>query len=291
MGRLRRLLDAKSLVRIMEAHNGLSSLLVECLRYSGETVSREFDSIWLGSLTDSMAKGRPDSDYIDRTSRANTVNDILEVTTKPVFYDGGTGGVVEHFTKLVRSLERLGVSAVAIADEEQLEGAPDREFESGNIGKSAEGTVNKIHAGKHAQVTDDFMIVPRVASLRVGGVSSVRHGVACATAYIAAGADGLIIDLWDDSGNELVQFMRQFLNSEETVPVFVSANQSVAIDEHKLQEMGVSAVIYANQLLGAAHKAMAKVGHDILVNEGAPGGGEVFDLESRLLPGIGSNGG
>ncbi|MCK5606490.1 isocitrate lyase/phosphoenolpyruvate mutase family protein, partial [Candidatus Pacearchaeota archaeon] len=157
MKRLRRLLSAKNIVRIIEAHNGLTGLIAENAKVETKETEREFDGIWISSLTDSSAKGKPDMECVDLTSRMNTLHDILEVTTKPIIYDGDSGGIAEHFVFMVRTLERLGVSAVVIEDKSGLK--QNSLLQSGNNQKqdSIETVCTKITAGKRAQVTDDFM--------------------------------------------------------------------------------------------------------------------------------------
>ncbi|MCK4889703.1 MAG: isocitrate lyase/phosphoenolpyruvate mutase family protein, partial [Candidatus Aminicenantes bacterium] len=188
MSVLRRLLASKGLIRIMEAHNGLTGLIVEKTRIETRSSSKEFDGMWLSSLTDSTAKGKPDIEYVDLTSRMNTLNDILEVTTKPLIYDADSGGITEHFVFMVRTLERLGVSAVIIEDKKGLKQNSLLENTAGQKQERIENVCSKIRAGKRAQVTDDFMIIARIESLVLN--AGLENAVTRAKAYIEAGADG-----------------------------------------------------------------------------------------------------
>lgn len=273
MRRLRRLLHAKEMVRVMEVHNGLSGLIVERLSHVEGGMSREFDALWLSSLTDAAAKGRPDIEYIDRTSRSHTVNEILEITTKPVIYACGSGGPVEHFTKLVRSLERLGLSAVVIDDGEGAAGG----ISDNATGAARTDTVPaRIRAGKQAQVTDDFMIVARIEGLASG--SGMDHALRSAEDCIAAGADGIVVHSLDASGREIGDFMQAFRTLPRQVPVFAEPTRYAAVSERELADAGVSVVIYENHLLRAAHHAMEQAGRRILE------GGRAADAEALCTP-------
>ena len=191
MKRLMRLLDAKLIVRFLEAHNGLTGLIVEnfCMQ-SDETIT-EFDGMWLSSLTDSTAKGKPDIEAVDLTSRLQTINDILEVTTKPIIYDGDTGGRPEHFVFTVKSLERLGVSAIIIEDKIGLKKNSLFGVEVSQTQDTIENFSDKISIGKKACITDDFMIIARIESLILK--KGMDDALIRANAYIEAGADGIMI--------------------------------------------------------------------------------------------------
>ena len=184
--KLRRLLNAKKIVRLLEVHNGLTGLIVEDTHVEIDGVRNEFDGMWASSLTDSTAKGKPDIEAVDLTSRMHTLNDVLEVTTKPIVFDGDTGGKPEHFVFTVKTLERMGISAVIIEDKVGLK----RNSLFGNsvpqTQDSIEAFAHKISAGKKAQLTNDFMIIARIESLVLG--SGVPDALNRAKAYIDAGA-------------------------------------------------------------------------------------------------------
>ena len=261
--RLRRLLNAKPVVRVMEAHSGLSGLIVEHACVTKDNRKREFDAMWLSSLTDSTLKGKPDNESVDVTSRLRTVNDILEITTKPIIYDGDSGGLPEHFTFLVRSLERLGVSAVLFEDKIGLK--ENSLLEQGTVQQQAsiEDQCHKIKMGKQAQITDDFMIIARCESLIAG--KGEDDAISRCKAYCEAGADGIMIHSKSKTPDEIVSFVKRFraeVSSDKPIVVVPSTYSQVTEDE--LAKIGVNIVIYANQLLRAAYPAMQKVAERIL---------------------------
>lgn len=265
MKRLRRLIESKPLVRLMEAHNGLTGLIVENLQIIKNNTQKEFDGMWLSSLTDSTAKGKPDIEAVDLTSRMQTLNDIAEVTTKPIVYDGDTGGRVEHFVFTVKTLERLGVSAVIIEDKIGLKKnslfGTDAEQEQDTI----ESFSNKISAGKRSQITDDFMIIARIESLILK--KGIDDALTRAKAYIDAGADGIMIHSKEKNPDEILEFCKSYKNLEKKVPLVVVPSTYNSVYEKVLSEAGVNIVIYANQLLRSAYPAMIETAKLILENE------------------------
>ena len=271
--RLRRLLNAKPIVRVMEAHSGLSGLIVESTCVVKDNVRHEFDAMWLSSLTDSTLKGKPDNESVDITSRLRTVNDILEVTTKPIIYDGDSGGLPEHFAYLVRSLERLGVSAVVIEDKVGLK--QNSLFDAGNVQKQAtvEDQCHKIKVGKQAQITDVFMIFARCESLITG--AGEDDAIKRCSAYVEAGADGIMIHSKSKTPDEIMSFVKRFraeVSADKPIIAVPSTYSQVA--ETELAAVGVNIVIYANQLLRAAYPAMKKCAERVLECERAQEAGE-----------------
>lgn len=266
--RLRRLLNAKPLVRVMEAHSGLSGLIVEHAVVEKNNQKHEFDAMWLSSLTDSTLKGKPDIECVDVTSRLRTVNDILEITTKPIIYDGDSGGLPEHFVFLVRSLERLGVSAVIIEDKIGLK--QNSLLETGNNQQQAsiEDQCHKIKVGKAAQITEDFMIIARCESLIVD--KGEDDAIARTKAYCDAGADGIMIHSKAKTPDEIVSFVKRFrAEVSADKPIVVVPSTYAQITEAELSQIGVNVCIYANQLLRAAYPAMRKCAERILACERA----------------------
>ena len=262
LGRLRRLIAANPIVRVMEAHNGLSGLIVEHSSYEHGGQVTEFDAIWLSSLTDSTAKGRPDIEYVDRTSRAQTINEILDVTTKPIIYDADTGGLTEHFTKTVCSLERVGVSAVIIEDKQGLKQNSLYGTERNQELIPKEVMCQKIHAGKQAQVTEDFMIIARLESLIAK--QGLADALDRAQAYIEAGADAIMIHSCDSELTEINEFCKAYQDLAGKVPLVAVPTTYNQVYESELTEMGFSVVIYANHLLRSAYPAMLKTAESIL---------------------------
>lgn len=259
---LKRLLAAKPLSRFMEAHNGLSGLIVEHTRVDVDERPRQFDGIWISSLTDSTAKGKPDIEYVDITSRSQTLNDILEVTTKPIIFDGDTGGIQEHFVYTVRTLERLGVSAVIIEDKIGLKRNSLFGTDVPQIQADVDDFCRKIDAGKRARVTDDFVIVARVESLILG--AGLDDAVRRAQAYIEAGADAIMMHSKAKMPDEILAFCDIYSRFERRVPLVVVPSTYSAITEAELEAAGVNVVIYANQLLRSAYPAMVKSAETIL---------------------------
>ena len=267
MGMLRRLLNAKKLVRIIETHNGLSGLIAENAKVVKGNIGKEFDGMWLSSLTDSTAKGKPDIECVDLTSRMNTLNDILEVTTKPIIYDGDSGGITEHFVFMVRTLERLGVSAVIIEDKKGLKQNSLLENAAGQKQESIENVCSKITAGKRAQVADDFMIIARIESLILN--QGMEDAVARAKAYIEAGADGIMIHSKKRRPEEIFGFCEIYSKLDNRIPLVAVPSTYSQVTEQELAEAGVRIVIYANQLLRSAYPAMVRAAKSILENERA----------------------
>ena len=274
--RLRRVLAAKPLVRVLEAHSGLSGLIVEHARPAGENGVREFDAIWLSSLTDSTAKGKPDIECVDLTSRLHTVNDIMEVTTKPIIFDGDSGGLPEHFVFTVRSLERLGVSAVIIEDKIGLKQNSLGEAGSRQSQDSTGNMCYKIKAGKSAQVTDDFMVIARCESLITG--AGMEDALQRVEAYIAAGADGIMIHSKASDAQEISDFCARYRALEKRVPLVVVPTAFPQVTEEELEAWGVNVVIYANHLLRAAYPAMVSAARRILEH------GRAAEAEPDLMP-------
>ena len=264
--RLRRLLDAKPIVRSLEAHSGLTGLIVENTSVKKNNRKYEFDGMWLGSFADSVVKGKPDTESVDVTSRLRTLNDILEITTKPVIYDGDSGGTVEQFTFLVRSLERLGVSAVVIGDKKaiRLAARPENSVEQIDVVSFC----SKIHAGKAAQITDDFMIFARCESLVAG--TGMDDAIARSHAYLEAGADGILVHSKNETADAVLAFAKRFRDEVSAdKPLVVMPTTYPKITETELAAAGINIVIYANHLLRAAYPAMKKCAERIMENDRA----------------------
>ena len=262
--RLRRLINAKKIVRICESHNGLTGLIIENTSVTVNNMKREFDGMWASSLTDSTSKGKPDIEAVDLTTRLHDLNDALEVTTKPVIYDGDTGGKPEHFVFTVRTLERLGVSAIIIEDKVGLKKNSLFGTDAIQTQDSIEGFSAKIRAGKQAQVTSDFMIIARCESLIAG--KSVEDALERCLAYVQAGADGIMIHSKHRTGDDIKEFCLRFREAEPNIPLVVVPTTYNHITEDELAEWGVNVVIYANHLLRAAYPAMVQCAESILTN-------------------------
>ena len=262
MRSLRRLIELKSIVRILEVHNGLTGRIVEDTRYSEDRTIKQFDGMWLSSLTDSIAKGKPDTGCVDVTSRVQTINEIFEVTTKPMIVDADNGGMIEHFSFMVRTLERLGVSALIIEDKVGAKRNSLFGTDAQQTQDSIENFSEKINAGKNSQVTSDFMIIARIESLILkAGHDDARKR---AKAYIEAGADGIMIHSKEKDPDEFLEFCQGYKTFEPRVPLIAVPSTYSGVREQELIDAGVNIVIYANHLLRSAYPAMVKTAETIL---------------------------
>lgn len=264
---LRRLIDAKPIVRILEAHDGLCGLIIENIEVQKGDKREVFDGMWSSSLTDSTSKGKPDIEAVDLTTRLQDLNNILECTTKPIIFDGDTGGKIEHFVFTVRTLERHGISAVIIEDKVGLKKNSLFGTDAIQTQDTIENFCNKIKAGKEARVTDDFMIIARIESLIAG--KPVSDALERAYAYVQAGADGIMIHSKDKSGEDIKEFCRIFRKTYAHIPIVVVPTTYDHVYESELQSWGANIIIYANHLLRAAYPAMMNVAKTILENERA----------------------
>jgi phosphoenolpyruvate phosphomutase / 2-hydroxyethylphosphonate cytidylyltransferase len=261
---LRRMLNAKPLVRFLDLHNALSGLIIEKSFVDTPAGRKEFDGMWASSLTDSTAKGKPDIEAVDTTARINTLNEVLEVTTKPIIYDGDTGGKPEHFQFTVRTLERLGVSAVVIEDKTGLKKNSLFGTDVEQTQETIEAFSDKIRMGKLAQQTDDFMIVARLESLILG--KGLAHAMERAEAFIAAGADAIMIHSREKTPDEIFAFCELYNKLENRKPLVAVPSSYNKTTEAELEAQGVNIVIYANQLLRSAYPAMLSTAHSILTH-------------------------
>jgi phosphoenolpyruvate phosphomutase len=273
--KLRRLLCAKPLLRFLESHNGLTALIVENVFVDSEYGRKEFDGMWGSSLTESTIKGKPDIEAVDVSARMQTLNDIMEVTTKPLIYDADTGGKLEHFTFTVRTLERLGVSAAIIEDKTGLKKNSLFGNDVAQSQDSIEAFSAKIRAGKAAQASDDFMIIARLESLILD--AGMEDAVTRAKAYIEAGADGIMIHSRKKDPAEVFEFCEHFRKFKRRVPLIAVPSSYNLVTEQELASRGVNIIIYANHLLRAAYPAMIKTAESILVH------GRSLEADSELL--------
>jgi len=262
---LRRLLAAKPIVRILEAHSGLSGLIAEHAEVIKEDGVHQFDGMWSSSLTDSTSKGKPDIEAVDLTTRMQSLTDILECTTKPIIYDGDTGDIPEHFVFTVRTLERNGVSAVIIEDKKGLKKNSLFGTEAKQVLATEEEFCEKISAGKRAQVTKDFMIIARIEEIIAG--YSVDEAITKAFAAVKAGADGVMIHSKDKSGMDIKEFCVKFREVYKNIPIVLVPTTYNQFTEKELGEWGANIIIYANHMLRASYPAMKKCAETILQAE------------------------
>lgn len=274
--RLRQLLDLCPVVKTIEVHSGLTGLIAEktIVEHDGEL--NQFDAMWLSSLCDSTAKGKPDIELVDMSSRMRTIDDVMEVTTKPIILDGDTGGLVEHFVYNVRTLERMGVSAVIIEDKTGLK--KNSLFGTGveQTQDTIENFCEKIRAGKNAQRTEEFMIIARIESLILE--KGQEDALARAFAYVEAGADAIMIHSRRKSPDEIFAFCDAFRAKDSKTPIVVVPTSFNSVTEEELSRHGVNIVIYANQLTRSAFPAMQNTAIEILKNHRA------LEVDSKLMP-------
>lgn len=274
--RLRRLLKICPIVKTIEAHNGLTGLIAEKTIVENEGRLDQFDAMWVSSLCDSTAKGKPDIELVDMSSRLRTIDDIMEVTTKPIILDGDTGGLTEHFVYNVRTLERMGVSAVIIEDKTGLKKNSLFGTEVVQTQDSIENFCAKISAGKQVQLTKDFMIIARIESLILE--KGLEDALTRAVAYVKAGADGIMIHSRKKDPAEIFEFCDRFRETDKETPIIVVPTSFNSVTEDELIAHGVNIVIYANQLTRSAFPAMKTTAELILKNHRA------LEADSLLMP-------
>lgn len=202
--RLRQLLAISPTVKVIEAHDGLTGLIAEKTVVDHNGRLDQFDGMWVSSLCDSTERGKPDIELVDMSARLRTVDDIMEVTTKPIILDGDTGGLTEHFVYNVRTLERMGVSAVIIEDKTGLKKNSLFGTEVKQTQAPIEDFCAKISAGKKVQLTDDFMIIARIESLILE--RGMEDALTRAFAFRDAGADGIMIHSRKKDPAEIYEF-------------------------------------------------------------------------------------
>ncbi|MDO5825558.1 MAG: phosphoenolpyruvate mutase [Methanosphaera sp.] len=262
--KLKKLLKLKPIVKVMEAHNGLSALVVENAKVVKDDKIETFDAMWLSSLTDSTAKGKPDIELVDMTSRLNTIDEIMEVTTKPIILDGDTGGEIEHFVFNVKTLERIGVSAVIIEDKIGLKKNSLFGTEVEQTQDTIEHFALKISSAKKALTTDEFMIIARIESLILK--QGMDDAITRAKAYVEAGADGIMIHSREKEPDEIFEFCEKFREFAQDLPLVVVPTSFNTVYEDEFARRGVNIVIYANHLIRSAYPAMMETAETILEN-------------------------
>ena len=273
--RLRKLIDICDVVKTLEVHSGLTGLIAEKTIVENDGELAQFDAMWISSLCDSTAKGKPDIELVDMTSRFRTIDDVTEVTTKPIIFDGDTGGLTEHFVYTVRTLEKMRVSAVIIEDKVGLKKNSLFGTEVEQTQDSIEHFCEKIRAGKKVQLTEDFMIIARIESLILE--KGMEDALERAAAYVKAGADGIMIHSRKKDPSQILEFCDRFRSTDPSTPIVVVPTSFNSIKESELAEHGVNVVIYANQLTRSAFPAMEQTAKDILKYHRA------MEVDERLM--------
>ena len=274
---LNRILKTKKFVRAMEAHNGLSGLIVENSHILNEYgFKKSFDAMWMSSLTDSTSRGMPDIEAVDISSRLSTLNEICQVTTKPIIFDADTGGEPEHLYYTLKSLQSLGVSAAIIEDKTGLKRNSLFGNEVPQEQESIDKFSNKINFAKKSIISDEFLLIARIESLILE--KGLNDALVRANEYISAGADGIMIHSRSKDSTEIISFCADFRQTHSEIPLVVVPTTFNIITEEELAQSGVNIVIYANHLLRSAYPAMKEVAESILKNSRS------YEIEGKLYP-------
>lgn len=278
--KLKELLNLKKIVRVMEVSNGLSGLIVE----NTKVCNKEYDAMWLSSLCDSTLKGKPDNEVVDFSSRVKTIEEIFEVTTKPLIVDGDTGGKTEHFVYNVKTLERLGVSAIIIEDKKGLKQNSLLGDSAVQILEDKEVFANKIKQGKNVLQTDDFMIIARIESFIAG--NDLSDALDRAYYYVESGADGIMIHSYKNDGKEIIEFLKCFREKYPNIPIVLVPTTYSSYTETELYNNGANIIIYANHLLRSAYKNMVNVAKKILKDERSLEASEEYCVSMKEILGL-----
>jgi len=276
VSRLKRLLASKNIVRILESHNSLTGLIIENLKINKNNKNVEFDGMWSSSLTDSATKGLPDNSSLSFSSRISSLNDIMDVTTKPVVFDADNGGLIEHLPFLIRSLERSGVSAIIMEDKIGLKKNSLFKNQSGTKQDKASLFAKKIKKICDTRQSNDFMVIARIESFIVG--KGLNDALKRAEVYSKAGADAILIHSKEKTPTEIFSFAKEFRKSKNFIPLVSVPSTYSKVYEKDLIKNGFKLVIYANQLLRAAYPAMQNTAKTILKNKRA------FEADKKIIP-------
>ena len=259
---LSRLIDSKKIVRVIETHSPLSAIIAEKIFVKNGMKKKSFDGFWSSSLTYSTVMGKPDTEALELSQRLSYVNDIFEVTTKPLIFDADTGGKIEHFDMKIKSMDRLGISAVIIEDKTGLKKNSLFKVTSNQVQENKNKFAEKINVGKKAKISEDFMIIARIESLILG--KGINDAIKRAQKYVEAGADGIMIHSKSSEAKEIFEFSKKFRKSFKNVPLVSVPTSYNKVNENELIDNGFNVVIYANQMLRAAYPAMLNVANKIL---------------------------
>ena len=276
VSRLKRLLTSKDIVRILESHNSLTGLIIENLKINKKKVNVEFDGMWSSSLTDSATKGKPDNSSVDFSSRISSLNDMMDVTTKPLVFDADNGGQLEHLPFLVRSLERSGASAIIMEDKIGLKKNSLFKNQSGTKQDKPEIFAKKIKQICKSRQSNDFLVIARIESFIVG--KGLSDALKRAEIYSKAGADAILIHSKEKTPEEIFSFAKEFKKSKNFIPLVSVPSTYSKVYEKDLIKNGFKLVIYANQLLRAAYPAMQNAAKTILEKSRA------FEIDKKIIP-------
>ena len=257
-----RLINSKPITRIIETHSPISAIIAEKTILQNSVRKKSFDGFWSSSLTDSTVMGKPDTESLEISQRLSYINDIFEVTTKPLIFDGDTGGKIEHFPMKVKSMDRLGISAIIIEDKTGLKKNSLFKDTSKQVQEDKNKFAEKISIGKKAKISDDFMIIARIESLILN--KGMRDATERAKKYVEAGADAIMIHSKSNSPKEIFEFSKKFRKNFKNIPLVSVPTSYNKVSENELAKNGFNVVIYANQMLRAAYPAMQSAASKIL---------------------------
>ena len=274
--KLKRLLKVKKIIRILESHSALSSMIIENVEVYKNKKLFQFDGIWSSSLTDSTLKGKPDNQSVDYSQRINSLNDTIDTSLKPIIFDGDNGGRVEHLVYLVKSLEKIGVSALVLEDKKGMKINSLFQDQSKSFQDSIMQFSKKIKVAVNSRISKDFMIIARIESLILG--KSLKDAINRAEQYSKAGADAILIHSKEKNPKEIFQFARIFKKSKFYKPMIAVPSTYSKTYEKELIKYDFKIVIYANHLLRASYKAMRETAKNILIHQRA------FEIEKNIMP-------
>ncbi len=272
VSRLKRLIYSKDIVRVLESHNALTGLIIETLKLQ----NKEFDGMWSSSLTDSATKGLPDNSSLSFSARISSLNDMMDVTTKPLVFDADNGGQIEHLPFLVRSLERSGASAIIMEDKVGLKKNSLFKNQTGTKQDKPKLFAKKIKKICTSRKSQDFMVIARIESFIVG--KGLKDALLRAEIYSKAGADAILIHSKEKTPSEIFSFAREFKKSKNYIPLVSVPSTYSKVYEKDLIKNGFKLVIYANQLLRAAYPSMQNTARTILKNSRA------FEADKKIIP-------
>jgi phosphoenolpyruvate mutase len=274
--KLKRLLKVRKIIRIVESHSALSSMIIENVNINKNGKSLEFDGIWSSSLTDSTLRGKPDNQSVDYSQRINSLNDTIDTSMKPIIFDGDNGGRLEHLLYLVKNLEKIGVSALVLEDKKGLKINSLFQDQSKSFQESIIEFSKKIKVAVNSRISKDFMIIARIESLILG--KSIKDALYRAEKYSAAGADAIVIHSKEKTPKEIFEFAKLFKKSKFYKPMIAIPSTYSKTYEKELIKHDFKIVIYANHLLRASYKAMHETAKKILINK------RTFEIEKNITP-------
>ncbi|MDJ0824059.1 MAG: phosphoenolpyruvate mutase [Rhodobacter sp.] len=271
----RRMMQSKRLVRFLEAHSPLAALIGEHTKVQRNGDVLQYDGFWSSSLTDSTEMGLPDIEALDVTRRLQNIDEIFEVTTKPLVFDADTGGKAEHFELKVRTMERMGIAAAIIEDKTGLK-------KNSLLGTSVPQTQasipefqEKIRAGIEGQKYRGMMIIARLESLILG--QGIDDALRRADAYVTAGAGAVMIHSKERDPAQVFAFTDAFAQDHPEVPIVAVPSSYNTVHDHELQAHGIKMIIYANHMLRSSYKAMEQTARAILEH------GRTAEIEDEII--------